>query len=384
MKKTFLTILQLAVTGALLYWVFHDPAVRIAMARDIQEANKRWIVAAILAYIVVEVAAVLRWRILLKVQGINLSTPRIAGLFLIGMFYNQFLPGGTGGDVVKTYLLWKETPGKKPGALLAVLFDRMIGLIALITITGVLIFLRYRWLTRETGTRLDDNPLHNPKFYVLIVLALFGSSVLMVVSTFVVSGFNLMRSLPHRFPGREKLIEISAAYHLYARHWRATAGAFGASLVCHLGTFATFLFVAYAFQAGFEPFTDLNGNGVYDAGEPFKDLNANGTWDSHVAVVDFFAIMPIERTISSLPISFAGVGTREFILQVMLFNLCAVPPDVARMIGLTGFTVILLCCLPGGIVYFFYKPSGATGHVKMREMKQEFATLEHEITEQEE
>jgi hypothetical protein len=77
------------------------------------------------------------------------------------------------------------------------------------------------------------------------------------------------------------------------------------------------------------------------------------------------------------------VGTREFILQVMLFNLCGVAPAVARMIGLTGFTVILLCCLPGGIVYFLYKPSGAAGHVKMREMKQEFATLEHEIAEEE-
>ena len=50
----------------------------------------------------------------------------------------------------------------------------------------------------------------------------------------------------------------------------------------------------------------------------------------------------------------------------------------------TGFTVILLCCLPGGIVYFFYRPSGAVGHVKMRDMQKEFATLEHEISEQEE
>jgi uncharacterized membrane protein YbhN (UPF0104 family) len=353
MKKTLLTILQLAVTGGLLYWVFHDPAVRAAMAVGMREADYRWVAAAILAYLIVEIGAVVRWHILLKVQGINLSAPRVGGLFLIGMFYNQFLPGGTGGDIVKTYLLWKETPHKKPGALLAVLFDRMVGLIALIIITGVLIFLRYGWLTRETAAQLDSNPFHNPRFYVRVVLAVFGSSVLFVASTFIISGFNLLRSLPHRFPGREKLMEISAAYHLYARHWRATAGAFGASLVCHLGTFATFFCVACAFRA-------------------------------NVALIDFFAIMPIERTISSLPISFAGVGTREFILVVMLFNLCAVPPAVARLIGLTGFTVTLLCCLPGGIVYFFYKPSGATGHVKMREMKQEFATLEHEITEQEE
>ena len=41
------------------------------------------------------------------------------------MFYNQFLPGGTGGDIIKSYLLLKETPGKKTGALLAVVFDRI-------------------------------------------------------------------------------------------------------------------------------------------------------------------------------------------------------------------------------------------------------------------
>ena len=351
MKKIIVTILQLLVTGALLYWVFHNPAVRSAMAVAIKDADYRWIGGAMIAYLFVELAAVVRWQILLKVQGINLSNGRIGALFFIGMFYNQFLPGGTGGDVVKTYLLWKETPNQKPGALLAVLFDRMIGLIALIIITGVLIILRYNWLTSTPATRP----------YVWLVLIIFGASVLFLATTFIISGFNLLHKLPHRFPGRDKLIEISAAYHLYAHHWRATAAAFGASLVCHLGTFATFLCVAYAFRAVIAP-------------------------------VDFFAIMPVERTISSLPISFAGVGTREYVLQVMLSNLCAVPAGApadywvaaARLIGLTGFSVILLCCLPGGLVYFLYRPSGAAGHVKMREMQKEFATLEHEISEQEE
>ena len=152
MKKTLLTILQLAVTGALLYWVFHDPAVRAAMAVAIREADYRWIAAAILAYIVVEVAR--RRPLANPAEGSGHQPEHSARrrvCFLIGMFYNQFLPGGTGGDIVKTYLLWKETPGKKPGALLAVLFDRMIGLIALIIITGVLIFLRYDWLDADTG-----------------------------------------------------------------------------------------------------------------------------------------------------------------------------------------------------------------------------------------
>ena len=93
--------------------------------------------------------------------------------------------------------------------------------------------------------------------------------------------------------------------------------------------------------------------------------------------------MPIERTVSSLPISLAGIGWREKVLQVLLSNLCNVDQSVAALIGSMSFLVILLCCVPGGIVYFFYKPSGAVGHVKLREMKQEVATLEHEIIEKE-
>src|ERR1700745_3579177 len=89
-----------------------------------------------------------RWRRLIN-AGISPLLP----LFLIVMFFNQFLPGGTGGDIIKSYLLLKETPGKKPGALLAVLFDRLIGLLALVVITAVLIFLRYDWLTQTSETR---------------------------------------------------------------------------------------------------------------------------------------------------------------------------------------------------------------------------------------
>ena len=84
--------------------------------------------------------------------------------------------------------------------------------------------------------------------------------------------------------------------------------AFGASLVAHLATFATFLCVAYAFRAS-------------------------------VAALDFFAIMPIERTISSLPISFAGVGTREKIFQVMLHRALSASPGSGRgLIGIDWFS----------------------------------------------
>ncbi len=342
MKKILVTLFQLAATIAVLYWVYHDPEKRAQMVEALKNAQYQWVVIGILAYVLVEIAAAFRWHVLLKVQGIHLSLPRLSGLFLIGMFYNQFLPGGTGGDIIKSYFLLKETPDKKAGALLAVVFDRFIGLVALIAITGALISLRYDFLSKTTETR----------WLLRFLLVLLGASILGLLSTFVISGFNLFHSLPKKFPGREKLIEISAAYHLYAHHWRATLAAFGASIVAHLATFATFLCVAYSLRA-------------------------------NVKIVDFFAVMPIERTISAMPISFAGIGWREKVLQIMLHGLCGVPEATAILIGSLSFLVVLICCLPGAIVYFFYKPSGVVTHVKLRQMQKEVATLGHEIGETE-
>src|SRR5258708_4573722 len=153
MKKVLLTLFQIAVTVGMLIWVFHDPNQRAKMAEALRTADYRWVGAGILAYILVEVFAAFRWQILLRVQKIRLSFPRIAALFFIGMFYNQFLPGGTGGDIIKSYLLLKETPDKKAGALLAVVFDRLIGLVALVTITATLVGFRYRWITQTPETR---------------------------------------------------------------------------------------------------------------------------------------------------------------------------------------------------------------------------------------
>src|SRR5881392_844738 len=340
MKKILVTLFQLAVTIAVLYWVYHDPEKRAQMVEALRNAQYHWVAIGILAYVLVEIAAAFRWHVLLKVQGIHLSLPRLSGLFLIGIFYNQFLPGGTGGDIIKSYLLLKETPERKAGALLAVVFDRLIGLVALVVLTVALVGLRYQWITQTPETR----------HLVWLLILLLGVSLASLFASFIISGFNLFDALPHKFPGRDKLIEIAAAYHLYARHWFATLTAFGASLIAHLATFTTFLCAAYALRAD-------------------------------VPVTNFFAVMPIERTISALPISFAGVGLREKVLQTMLHQVCGVNEGVAVLIGSLSFLIMVVCCLPGGIVYFFYKPSGDTKRVKLREMQREVKTAEHEIPE---
>lgn len=94
MKKILITLFQLTVTISVLYWVYHDPTRRAQMMEAIRNAQYRWVVIGILAYVIVEAAAAFRWHVLLKVQKIHLSLPRLSGLFLLACFTINFSQAG--------------------------------------------------------------------------------------------------------------------------------------------------------------------------------------------------------------------------------------------------------------------------------------------------
>jgi len=54
------------------------------------------------------------------------------------------------------------------------------------------------------------------------------------------------------------------------------------------------------------------------------------------------SIMPIVNTLTALPISFAGIGVRESLFQVLLHDLCRAPEAVGVLIGALGFAIRLL------------------------------------------
>jgi uncharacterized membrane protein YbhN (UPF0104 family) len=124
------TILKIAVTGALLYWVFSKVPFSEVKSR-LQHANYWWMFAGVIFYFFSMVAS--SWRLLSFFKSINLRLdPRFNfRLYLLGIFYNLLLPGGIGGDGYKIYLLHKSYnfPSKK--VFLAILFDRLSGLWAI-------------------------------------------------------------------------------------------------------------------------------------------------------------------------------------------------------------------------------------------------------------
>src|SRR4051794_13742084 len=107
MKRTAVTVLQITITVAVLTYLLRSPAKREEIARALLTANHWWLLAGSLAYGLVELIAAWRWNLLLQVQGIFLTRMRVVMLLLIGVFFNFFIPGGTGGDLVRAFYLIK-------------------------------------------------------------------------------------------------------------------------------------------------------------------------------------------------------------------------------------------------------------------------------------
>ncbi len=335
MKRAFITTLQVIVTVGLLWFVFHDAEKRAQMLEALRRAKLSWFAAGVVAYFMVEMLGSIRWWILLKVQGMRLTLRCTFGLYMIGVFFNLFLPGSVGGDIVKIFYLVREIGPNKATAMLTVLMDRLIGLLALIAISAVVIVTQY--------SLLSSTPHTSALLYTLI--AILVSAIVGIGFSFVITGFGLVHKLPPHFPGHEKLVELSVAYNLYGRAWAASLGGFVISVIAHLSLFYTFYCAARAF-------TDV--------------LSFN----------DITTVMPIINTITSMPISVAGVGVREKLFEDLLYALYAVPKNIGVLTSLMGFMVTVVWGAVGGIIYLCYRPSD---HAKLREMREEVSELEHEI-----
>jgi glycosyltransferase 2 family protein len=113
------------------------PLVDIGMKRIVAQADGKYLILAVLVFPLIFVLASVRWAILIRILGIQIRLARTFALTMVGLFYNNFMPGSTGGDLIKAYYASKNTP-KRTQVILSVVIDRVIGLLALILLGGTM------------------------------------------------------------------------------------------------------------------------------------------------------------------------------------------------------------------------------------------------------
>jgi uncharacterized protein (TIRG00374 family) len=86
-----------------------------------------------------------RWRILLLASGVTIPFWILLRLHYMAFFFNTFMPGGAGGDIIKAVYVTQHSTQKAEAATM-VLIDRVVGLVGLLLMAGGIVLLNYQEL----------------------------------------------------------------------------------------------------------------------------------------------------------------------------------------------------------------------------------------------
>jgi len=135
--------------GLLSYLVYLANPQKIieTMNRIGQGGNSFYIILAILIFIIALFVYAWRWQVLLKGYNVEIGIIPLFKFYLIGLFFNNFLPTGIGGDVARIYSLVQIT-GDRTVGFASVMTERLLG----ITSTLLLALFSLVWLLGSFST----------------------------------------------------------------------------------------------------------------------------------------------------------------------------------------------------------------------------------------
>ncbi len=266
------------------------------------------------------VLGVTRWRILLEAQGITASWGRAFRLTFMGFFWNNFMPGMTGGDVAKAVLIAKESPGMRSRAVSTVIVDRVIGLAVLAGLSAGAILINFETFQKQG-------------YVIFGVLAILLVAACCVLSRRARRFLRIDRILK-ALPGSGILMQLDEAFRLYRTKPKAVLWAVVLSLVAHL--------------------CNIGSVWVYgqDLGIP-------------ASLLTYFATVPIILIAASVPLFPGGWGVRE-VAFITAFQAVGVPAayrsELVLLSVLLGISVMIWSLLGG--VFLFVGSSAAPAELK--------------------
>ena len=232
----------------------------------LRNARMEFLLAAIGMIIAGSLLAIYRWTLLLKAAGVETGLFRAVSLTFIGLFFNNVMPGLTGGDLVKAVYIARDHRKKKTEAIITVLLDRVLGITGLACVAGLVIPLKF-----------EEYAVVAPWIYG--ILAMLAGGALVFFSRRVRAAVRLDAIL-ERLPLQRFILKINQAVFLYRYRRQTVVASLAISMVVHL--------------------IIISGIGIIGKGIGLS-----------VPMVTYFAVMPIVLIVMALPISPAGLGTGE-------------------------------------------------------------------------
>jgi uncharacterized protein (TIRG00374 family) len=234
---------------------------------------------------------------------------------MIGNFFNTVIPGMVGGDLVKGYYLVKSEKERRGQSAGIILMDRVLGLLALIFISGVSII----YLLCQ-----KNSILYSYHYESYIALAVIGS-VSILFGVFFVFGRNQrvrgkIRAFFAAIFHKSIFFYLLEGFGVLAKHHQILMYSFFVSILIQLFSLAGLLIL---------------GNIV-----------AEGLPD----VITLAAVSTVVIMLGVIPVTPGNLGWTEFIAA---FGWSAVGSNAGAAIFLSWRIVTVICSLPWGLVFLF-------------------------------
>lgn len=172
-----------------------------------QPINAGYLALGFAVYLMAVFITLVRWHLLVKALDLTLSFRDAIRYGLVGIFFNTFLPGSVGGDIVKAAAL-ARTQNRRTAAVATVIMDRVIALWALVWFVAIL-----------GGVFWAAGLLNGPAAAVASTIVLFAVAIVAVsAAVWLVMGL-LPDRRAEKFAGR--LSRLPAVGHAAGEMWRS-------------------------------------------------------------------------------------------------------------------------------------------------------------------
>lgn len=245
-----------------------------------------------------------RWQLLLAVKGVHVSLSKLFSYYMIGMFANNFMPGSLGGDVVKSYHLFRRTKEMEI-AVVSVFLERFTGLIGLSIVSIV-------------GLFIGASHLHTPLVWGSVV----GGVAILVLFVVVLW---LLPVFLRRFPWFARIVPAKV---------RGVSGGIYEALVSYrheMPTVWATIGISVVLQFMFAAYYSF----------------ASVAMGIPIPFIYFVLFSPIVTLASLIPFSFGGLGIREAVMVALFSGVGVAKADVLSVSLTVHFINTLLSCWGG-------------------------------------
>jgi len=307
-KRKFALLFRFLVSFGVLAWLLTARTSLGDVWRTLLTAAPLWLALSFSLHTLGLLISAVRWRILIRAQGDDADLGFLMRSYLVGTFFNIFLPSRIGGDLVR---IWD-------GSRVSRTVTRSSAIVLVERLTGVVMLLLF-----ALGASLlrIDMARRLPVIWVALITAAAGLAVLL--SALLPAAGRLLARGPERgLAGRlkAKIIEVRETILDYRNAPRALALAFFWAFLLQINVVIHFYLIGKALGLAIGP-------------------------------LDYFIFIPIVLLIQLIPVTINGLGLREG-AYTEIFGFYGIGASSALAFSMIDLAFMILVGLAGMIIYF--------------------------------